>query len=74
MTRAAGALEMDSAVPRGRLQSGPAAGIGKAEHYQGWQMSNGSKKALQLAWSVGGPAPWLVTMVIGRDEQEGRSC
>ena len=73
-TRAGGALETVSTVCRGRLQLGPAAGIGKAEHYQGWQMSSGSKKALQLAWSVGGPAPWLVTMVFGRDEQEGRSC
>lgn len=32
-TGAGVALEMDSAVCRGRLQSGPAASRGKAEHY-----------------------------------------
>lgn len=31
------------------------------------------KKALQLPQSVGGLAPWLVTMVFGRDEQKGRA-
>lgn len=31
-----------------------------------------AEKALQLPQSVGGLAPWLVTMVSGRDEQEGR--
>lgn len=31
-----------------------------------------AEKALQLPQSVGGLAPWLVTMVSGRDEREGR--
>lgn len=72
--RAGGALETHHAVCRGRLHSGPAASTSKAEHYQGWQISSGSKKALHLAWSVERPDSRLVTMVFGRDEQERRSC
>lgn len=33
-----------------------------------------AKRLCSLLGLVGGPAPWLVTMVFGRDEQESRSC
>lgn len=60
--RAGGTLESENDVCRARLHSGPAASAGKAEHYQGWQVSNGSKKALHLACLLEvlilGLSPW----------------